>query len=308
MNITSRTTAYTTARTTATMIILKRFPVQLLLVLAIFLMCLPSFAQQYNGVKLGDDAYEPRLGQSGKDVIWLPTGGDLVTQMLRAAKVTPNDIVFDLGAGDGKIAISAARDFGARSFGIEFNPEMAALAQRNADRAGVGDRVKIINGDIFKEDFTSATVLTLYLLPDLNLRLKPQILNMKPGTRVVSNSFTMGDWEPDQEISSPTRAYYWVVPAKVAGSWAVYGFHPTQKTTLELVQYQQRVGGILKMDQQMYPLMKPVLEGDRLKFSYVDKDNKVHDVEMTMTDNDVLGQDRVEYQTVKLVGKKEKSK
>lgn len=301
-------TLRTTSCTTATMINLKRFPLQLLLVLAIILMCFPSFAQQYNGVKLGDDAYEPRLGQSGKDVIWLPTGGDLVTQMLRAAKVTPNDIVFDLGAGDGKIAISAARDFGARSFGIEFNPEMAALAQRNADRAGVGDRVKIINGDIFKEDFTSATVLTLYLLPDLNLKLKPQILNMKPGTRVVSNSFTMGDWEPDQEISSPTRAYYWVVPAKVAGSWAVYGFHPTQKTTLELVQYQQRVGGILKMDQQMYPLMKPVLEGDRLKFSYVDKDNKVHDVEMTMTGNDVLGQDRVEYQTVKLVGKKEKSK
>lgn len=297
-----------TLRTTATMINLKRFPLQLLLVLVAILMCLPSVAQQYNGVKLGDEAYEPRLGQSGKDVIWLPTGGDLVTQMLRAAKVTPSDIVFDLGAGDGKIAISAARDFGARSFGIEFNPEMAALAQRNADRAGVGDRVKIINGDIFKEDFTSATVLTLYLLPDLNLKLKPQILNMKPGTRVVSNSFTMGDWEPDQEISSPTRAYYWVVPAKVAGSWGVYGFHPTQKTTLELVQYQQRVGGILKMDQQMYPLMKPVLEGDRLKFSYVDKDNKVHDVEMTMTGNDVLGQDRVEYQTVKLVGKKEKSR
>ena len=175
---------------------------------------------QYN-TKYGDERYEPRLGQSGKDVIWLPTSSDLVTQMLRTAKVTPNDIVYDLGAGDGKIAIAAAKDFGAKSFGIEFNPEMAALAQRNADRAGVGERVKMINGDIFKEDFSSATVLTLYLLPELNLQLKPQILNMKPGTRIVSNTFHMGDWEPDQEIGNPTRAYYWVVPAKIAGTWGL---------------------------------------------------------------------------------------
>jgi SAM-dependent methyltransferase len=164
-----------------------------------------QFNSQYSS-KLGDEKYEPRMGQSGKDVIWIPTPTDLVTQMLRTARVNSNDIVYDLGAGDGKIAIAAAKDFGAKSFGIEFNAEMASLAQRNADRAGVSDRVKIINGDIFKEDFTSATVLTLYLLPDLNLKLKPQILNMKPGTRVVSNSFHMGDWEPDMEIGSPSRA------------------------------------------------------------------------------------------------------
>jgi len=260
---------------------------------------------QYN-TKYGDERYEPRLGQSGKDVIWLPTSTDLVTLMLRTAKVSPNDIVYDLGAGDGKIAIAAAKDFGAKSFGIEFNPEMAALAQRNADRAGVGERVKIINGDIFKEDFSSATVLTLYLLPELNLQLKPQILNMKPGTRVVSNTFHMGDWEPDIEIGNPTRAYYWVVPAKIAGTWGVYGVHPTQKATLQLVQYQQRVGGTLTIDQTTYPIMKPILEGEKLKFSFQDKDQLIHDIELNMTGDIASGLDLYDYKTSKLVGKKEK--
>jgi SAM-dependent methyltransferase len=265
---------------------------------------LNSYAQ-YN-TKYGDERYEPRLGQSGKDVIWLPTSTDLVTQMLRTARVTPNDIVYDLGAGDGKIAIAAAKDFGAKSFGIEFNPEMAALAQRNAERAGVGERVKIINGDIFKEDFSSATVLTLYLLPELNLQLKPQILNMKPGTRIVSNTFHMGDWEPDQEIGNPTRAYYWVVPAKIAGTWGLYGVQPTQKATLQLVQYQQRVGGTLTIDQNTYPIMKPNLEGEKLKFSFQDKDQVIHDIELNMTGDIASGLDRFDYKTSKLVGKKEK--
>jgi len=265
---------------------------------------LNSYAQ-YN-TKYGDERYEPRLGQSGKDVIWLPTSTDLVTQMLRTARVTPNDIVYDLGAGDGKIAIAAAKDFGAKSFGIEFNPEMAALAQRNAERAGVGERVKIINGDIFKEDFSSATVLTLYLLPELNLQLKPQILNMKPGTRIVSNTFHMGDWEPDQEIGNPTRAYYWVVPAKIAGTWGLYGVQPTQKATLQLVQYQQRVGGTLTIDQNTYPIMKPNLEGEKLKFSFQDKDQFIHEVELNMTGDVASGFDRFDYKTSKLVGKKEK--
>jgi len=276
-----------------------------ILLILFFSLCSFLVHAQYPS-KFGDEKYEPRLGQSGKDVIWLPTSTDLVTLMLRTAKVSPNDIVYDLGAGDGKIAIAAAKDFGARSFGVEFNPQMAALAQRNADRAGVGERVKIINGDIFKEDFSSATVLTLYLLPELNLQLKPQILNMKPGTRVVSNTFHMGDWEPDIEIGNPTRAYYWVVPAKIAGTWAVYGLHPTQKVTLQLVQYQQRVGGTLSIDQNMYPIMKPSLEGEKLKFSFQDKDQVIHDIELNMTGDIASGLDLYDYKTNKLVGKKEK--
>ena len=174
-------------------------------------------AQQY-----GDDKYKPSVGQDGKDVIWVPTPDEMVTKMLATANVSSDDLVYDLGAGDGKIAIAAARQFGARAVGIEFNPDMASLAQRNAERAGVGGKVKIIRGDIFVEDFTQANVVTLYLLPDLNLRLKPIIQKMKPGTRVVSHSFDMGDWEPDQTIqTSVARGFYWVVPARVEGNWSL---------------------------------------------------------------------------------------
>ncbi len=263
---------------------------------------------QSNPRKFGDEQYEPKLGQSGKDVIWHPTGSDLVTQMLNVAKVKATDIVYDLGAGDGKIAISAAKDFGAKAVGIEFNADMAALAQRNADRAGVSDRVKIINGDIFKEDFTSATVLTLYLLPELNLQLRPQILNMKPGTRVVSNSFHMEDWEPDLEIGNPVRAYYWVVPAKVAGTWTIHGLHPTEKASLDIVQYQQRVGGTLSIDQQLYPILRPILVGEKLKFSFMAQDQVLHDLEINITGDTAAGTDRFEYQLIKLIGKREKSR
>ncbi len=263
---------------------------------------------QSNPRKFGDEQYEPKLGQSGKDVIWHPTGSDLVTQMLNVAKVKATDIVYDLGAGDGKIAISAAKDFGAKAVGIEFNADMAALAQRNADRAGVSDRVKIINGDIFKEDFTSATVLTLYLLPELNLQLRPQILNMKPGTRVVSNSFHMEDWEPDLEIGNPVRAYYWVVPAKVAGTWTIHGLHPTEKASLDIVQYQQRVGGTLSIDQQLYPILRPILVGEKLKFSFMAQDQVLHDLEIDITGDTAAGTDRFEYQLIKLIGKREKSR
>ena len=223
---------------------------------------LNTFAQ--SSAAGGDDRYQPRLGQEGKDVIWMPTGGELVTLMLKTAKVGPNDLVYDLGAGDGKIAIAAAKEFGARAIGIEFNPDMAAFAQRNANRAGVGDRVKIINGDIFVEDFSKATVVTLYLLPDLNLKLRPIILKMKPGTRVVSHAFTMGDWEPDQEIEAGQKGYYWVVPANVAGDWVIDGIDSQNKAVLNLAQRYQRVGGTLSIGGKTQPILNPSLEGDKL--------------------------------------------
>jgi hypothetical protein len=158
----------------------------------------------------GDEIYTPQPGQTGKDVMWLGTPEAMVTAMLRAARTGPDDFVADLGAGDGRIAIAAAKEFGARSMGIEYEPKMAALAQRNAERAGVAGRVTIVHGDIFKEDFSRASVVTLYLLPELNLQLRPQILAMKPGTRVVSYTFTMGEWEPDETIKGATfDAYRW---------------------------------------------------------------------------------------------------
>ena len=153
----------------------------------------PLAAQDFP--RYGDALYEPRLRQPGKDVMWLPTPDAMITRMLQAARTTSADIVYDLGAGDGKIAIAAAKQFGARAVGIEFDSNLAALAKRNVERAGVADRVTIVEGDIFKEDFSRASVLTLYLLPDLNQQLRPRLLAMKPGTRIVSHLWDMGEWE-----------------------------------------------------------------------------------------------------------------
>ncbi len=158
--------------------------------------------------------YEPSVGQQGKDVIWVPTPEDLVQAMLDLAKVTPNDFVMDLGSGDGRIVIAAAKR-GARAVGIEYNPDMVELSRRNAEKAGVSDKATFVNADIFATDFSQATVITMYLLPQLNLRLKPVILNLKPGTRIVSHAFTMGDWAPEQTIEKEGRtAYLWIVPKK----------------------------------------------------------------------------------------------
>jgi len=250
----------------------------------------------------GDDKYQPRLGQEGKDVIWMPTGGELVTLMLKTAKVTPNDLVYDLGAGDGKIAIAAAKEFGARSIGIEFNPDMAAFAQRNAVRAGVGDRVKIINGDIFKEDFSKATVVTLYLLPDLNLKLRPILLKMKPGTRVVSHAFTMGDWEADQEIEAGQRGYFWIVPANVAGDWVIDGIETQNKVVLNLVQRYQRIGGSLTVGGKAQAILNPSLEGDKLSFGYIDRNNNLHNVKLTVNGSQLKGEGKGGYLTNSITG------
>ena len=176
---------------------------------------------------LTPETYVPKRGQMGKDVMWLPTSDDLVYRMLEAANVGPEDELVDLGAGDGKIPIAAAKQFGARAWGIEYNKDLAALAQRNAQRAGVADRVRIVHGDIFKEDFSKATVVTMYLLEELNAQLRPTILAMRPGTRVLSNTFSMGDWEPDQVIrAGPHTGYFWTVPVTVAGQWSVQGLVP----------------------------------------------------------------------------------
>lgn len=164
--------------------------------------------------------FKPQVGQAGKDVIWVPTPKSLVEKMLKMAAVKSTDIVFDLGSGDGITVITAAKQFGVHATGIEYNPDMVELAKRNAQREGVSDKAEFIRGDIFATDFSKATVLTMYLLPYLNLKLRPTILNMKPGTRVVSHAFTMDDWAPDQTDSTEGRtAYMWIVPAKVEGKW-----------------------------------------------------------------------------------------
>ncbi|HTE16305.1 MAG TPA: class I SAM-dependent methyltransferase [Burkholderiales bacterium] len=167
--------------------------------------------------------YTPSVGQEGKDVIWVPTPEALVQKMLDMAKLTPNDVHFDLGSGDGRTVIAAAKR-GTKAVGVEYNPDMVELSKRMAQKEGVTARAEFIRGDIFQTDFSKANVLTLYLLPSLNLKLRPTILNMQPGTRVVSHAFTMGEWEADQtETVEGRTAYLWIVPAKVEGTWRMEG-------------------------------------------------------------------------------------
>jgi SAM-dependent methyltransferase len=256
-----------------------------------FLFALLVFGNAFGQITydIGDQKYQPSIGQNGKDVIWIPTGNELVTKMLKIANVGPSDLVYDLGAGDGKIAIAAAKDFGARAVGIEYNADMAALGQRNAERAGVADKVKIIQGDIFKENFSKATVVTLYLLPELNYQLRPTLLKMKPGTRVVSHAFDMADWKPDGEIDNPARGYLWIVPANVAGEWVLANFDLKNSAILSLEQKFQYVGGTLNIGGRTQPILNVQLKGDELQFSYVDRNTNLSTVKLTFDGSKVKG-------------------
>jgi hypothetical protein len=212
--------------------------------------------------------YSPTVGQEGKDVIWVPTPQALVEKMLDMAKLTAKDIHYDLGSGDGRTVITAAKR-GAQAHGVEFNPDMVKLSERNAAKEGVADKAKFINGDIFQTDFSHATVVTLYLLPSLNVKLRPTILKMKPGTRVVSHAFSMEDWQPDQtETVEGRTAYLWIVPAQVDGTWrwSVSGNGP-KDYELSLRQQYQKVEGLIRLDGKMGQLRDIKLQGDQLSFS-----------------------------------------
>jgi len=234
----------------------------------------PLAAQDFP--RYGDELYQPRLRQPGKDVMWLPTPEALVTRMLQAAKTTREDVVYDLGAGDGRIPIAAAKEFGARSVGIEYDGQLAALARRNAERAGVANRVTIVQGDIFNEDFAQATVVTLYLLPELNQQLRPRLLAMRPGTRVVSHLWDMGEWEPDESLRvEQAEAFLWVVPARVAGRWTLREEGGLFEGELELVQQFQRVGGTLTIGERRQVVLGAYVEGEHLGFTFVGRDGGV---------------------------------
>ena len=239
------------------------------LALAAALLAASPCAQDFP--RYGDALYEPKLRQQGKDVMWLPTPDAMVKRMLEIARTGRGDVVYDLGAGEGRIPIAAARDFGATAVGIEYDAELAALARRNAQRAGVADRVTIVQGDIFKEDFSRASVVTLYLLPDLNQQLRPQILALKPGTRVVSHMWDMGEWEPDEKIGTDdSQAFLWIVPAQVAGRWALVEDDGTPFGELDLAQRFQRVGGTLSLRGRTQPLLGAFVNGATLGFTFVD--------------------------------------
>jgi SAM-dependent methyltransferase len=236
------------------------------LALACALVLAPAVAQK-------SQEFQPQVGQAGKDVIWVPTPDEVVDRMLTMAQVKPNDIVYDLGAGDGKIAIAAAKKFGAHSYGIEYNPEMARYAQNNAQNAGVAGQAQIVNGDIFATDFSKATVITMYLLPSLNIKLRPTILAMRPGTRVVSHSFTMDEWSPDETSSiSGRQAYFWIVPANVNGKWGVeLTGGAGGKADLVFDQRFQKIEGWAVFGQVQAGLRDAELRGPDIRFAYVDQ-------------------------------------
>ena len=190
----------------------------------VFTFCFSLVATSALAQATATTPFEPQVGQPGKDVVWVPTPQELVDRILDLAKVTPKDYLVDLGSGDGRTVITAAKR-GTTALGIEYNPDMVELSIKNAAAAGVTDRAKFMKADIFQTDFSKATVLTLFLLPSLNVQLRPTILNMKPGTRVVSNTFSMEDWRADEtsEVGDPCErwctALFWIVPAKVEGAW-----------------------------------------------------------------------------------------
>jgi hypothetical protein len=232
-----------------------------LLVLCLLAAAIPAFAQSEQS-----KPFQPQVGQGGKDVVWVPTPQALVDKMLDMAKVTPQDFVMDLGSGDGRTVITAAKR-GAHAVGIEYNPDMVELSKQNAAKEGVSERAEFVKADLFETDLSKATVITMFLLPDINLKLRPKILDLKPGTRIVSNTFTMEAWTADEiatvgeGCTSWCNALFWIVPAKVAGVWAL------PKGELTLTQEFQMVSGTLRLGTETMPVSEGRLRGEEITFT-----------------------------------------
>jgi 2-polyprenyl-3-methyl-5-hydroxy-6-metoxy-1,4-benzoquinol methylase len=235
---------------------------QLSLVAVLCLTAAVVFAQ----AQPAKEPYEPRVGQEGKDVVWVPSPQTVVNKMLDMAKVTPKDYVIDLGSGDGRTVITAAKR-GVKALGIEYNPDMVELSKRNAAKEGVSDKATFAKADLFESDFSQATVITMFLLPDINIKLRPKILDLKPGTRIVSNTFTMGEWTADEtatvneDCQSYCTALLWIVPAKVAGTWQL------PQGTLTLKQTFQMISGTIRSGNVSTPITNGRLRGDQISFT-----------------------------------------
>jgi hypothetical protein len=209
--------------------------------------------------------FEPTVGQAGKDVVWVPTPDATVERMLDVAKVTPQDFVMDLGSGDGRNIIAAAKR-GARGLGVEFNPDMVELSRRNAQREGVGERAQFVQGDMFEADISKATVLALFLLPSNLQRLNAKFLDLTPGTRIVVNTFGIAGWTPDQTVNLGGDCQSWctvmlyTVPAKAGGTWRM------PQGTLTITQNAQTVSGNLATSGAPVPI-EGTMAGDRISFT-----------------------------------------
>ena len=224
---------------------------------------------------------EPTIGQPGKDVIWVPTPEKAVERMLTIAQVGPEDYVIDLGSGDGRVVIMAAQRFKARGLGVDLNPELVRVSEQRAKQAGVSERVRFEVRDIFQTDLSAATVVTLYLLTELNLRLRPSLLKLAPGTRIVAHAFDMGEWEADQlDDTTASLLRLWIVPARVAGtwSWSLESGGRSRRLEVDLNQQFQRVSGVVSVEQQRLRLRDAALRGDHLRFTLLEQQRADHGV------------------------------
>ena len=231
------------------------------------IMIFPACAASQNACL--DTSFQPEIGQGGKDVIWVPTPQALVDKMLDLAEITPDDFVIDLGSGDGRTVIAAAKR-GVRALGIEYNPDMVALSIHNAELEGVSEKATFINADLFETDFSEATVITMFLLTSINLELRPQILALEPGTRIVSNTFDMGEWSPDEKVTTENTDYtcdyvydtalLWIVPAKVEGRWNMADGYLTLSQEFQMISGEIHNGGL------DIPIENGKLRGDQIRF------------------------------------------
>jgi SAM-dependent methyltransferase len=210
--------------------------------------------------------FQPYSGQPGKDVVWVPTPPELVEKMLDMAKLTSKDYVIDLGSGDGRNVIAAAKR-GAHGHGVEYNPDMVALSRRTAEREGVADKARFIQGDMYAADISKATVLPLFLLPENLRKLKPKFLALRPGTRIVTNGYEIDGWDAEEvgkltvNCTSWCTAYLYIVPPNVAGTWRL------PEGSLRLEQDFRRLSGTLTANGQTVQIAQARLSGARITFT-----------------------------------------
>jgi SAM-dependent methyltransferase len=243
-----------------------------LIVIAAFVLTLTAAptaaqqAQQAPPTQTAQEPFEPQVGQAGKDVVWVPSAEPVVEKMLDMAKITSQDFVMDLGSGDGRNIIAAAKR-GARGVGVEYNPQMVELSRRNAERAGVSDKATFVEGDMYEADISKATALILFLLPQNLEKLTPKFLDMKPGSRIVDNTFEIPGWEPDaretieSDCTSWCNSLLWIVPAKVQGTWRM------GDGTITFVQQFQKISGTLAAGSSNAPIENGRLRGEEITFT-----------------------------------------
>jgi hypothetical protein len=265
--------------------IVLRKPTILLATLAVFFTA--AGAGTAVSLKRPQNQVQPSEGEAGKDVKWVPTPARLVEAMLDLAKLSADDYLIDLGSGDGRIVIAAAKR-GAHALGIEYNRSLVELSKRNAEMEGVAARASFMQGDIFQVDFSKATVITMYLLPEINIKLRPQILRMQPGARAVSHAFNMDDWEADQtSIVAGRKAWLWVVPARVDGLWVWQA--ESGEATLTIVQRFQKIEGSLSVHGKKLPLKNARLQGSQISFAAGESPGTMHQYSGTVSGDLIHG-------------------